>query len=318
MALYFNNFNYDGRMQVGDFIKGDILWWLEHIPKASRPIKELDFSLTIFTDASTTGWGAVSDAGADIHGFWNKEQITHHINYLELLAIKLGLQSLAADLRGCRILLRVDNTTAISYINKMGGVRHAKYNMLARKIWQWAEERKITLFASYIKSEENVEADYLSRLTNPDTEWSLPDHDFEEISLKLGRPFIDLFASSNNKKCELFISRYPEKESVRTDAFTQSWSDVYAFPPFALVLRTLCKIQSDQATGILVVPNWPNQPWYPKFHQMLIEEPIYLNESNLFNHFANREIISINLIAGLVSGKYSRSATSQSKRSTLC
>lgn len=75
-----------------------------------------------FSDASKTGWGAA--CGKDrANGKWSKNEKTLHINYLEILAAYFGLMVFAKNLRDCQILLRIDNTTAISYINKMGGVR---------------------------------------------------------------------------------------------------------------------------------------------------------------------------------------------------
>ena len=43
-----------------------------------------------------------------------------HINVLELYATKLVLQSLAKSLNTCHIKILLDNTTAISYLNRMG------------------------------------------------------------------------------------------------------------------------------------------------------------------------------------------------------
>lgn len=158
----------------------------------------------------------------------------------------------------------------------MGGVRYMKYNFLARKIWKWAEERNIFLFASYIASKDNIEADELSRLKNVDGEWEIASFAFNEIIKELGRPEIDLFATDSNKKCNRFASWYPEPNSEQIDAFTFPWSDLnfYAFPPFILILKTLVKIKVDKACGIVVVPDWPNQPWYPLFTSLLISRPI--------------------------------------------
>lgn len=108
--------------------------------------------------------------GIRTHGFWNYEERTNHINCLELLAIYLGLNSLANDYYDCEILIRSDNTTAISYVNKMEGTQFPLLNDSAAKIWKWAEGRKIWLFASYVSSKENFEADTGSRCNNIDTE----------------------------------------------------------------------------------------------------------------------------------------------------
>ena len=44
----------------------------------------------------------------------------HHINYLELKAAFLAIQSFLKTKNGINFLIRSDNRTAISYINKMG------------------------------------------------------------------------------------------------------------------------------------------------------------------------------------------------------
>ena len=72
--------------------------------------------MEIYTDASGTGWGAIN--GFDnIYGFWEDNQKEFHINYKELLVVKLALESLANHLSNCQLLLRIDNTTAISYVS---------------------------------------------------------------------------------------------------------------------------------------------------------------------------------------------------------
>jgi len=153
----------------------------------------------------------------------------------------------------------------------MGGVHSSSLNKIARDIWQFCEARSLSVFASYIPSATNVEADRASRQVNPDTEWELNPVAFRTIVDTFGPPDVDLFASTGNTKCARFFSWYPDANAEAVDAFTRDWGAVgtfYAFPPFALLLRTLRKIQADGATGILVVPNWPNQPWFPFFHAL--------------------------------------------------
>lgn len=67
----------------------------------------------------------------------------------------------------CEILLRIDNVTAISCINRMGSIKYKHFNSISREIWDWCERRKITVFASYINTIDNYEADYLSRKSLP-------------------------------------------------------------------------------------------------------------------------------------------------------
>jgi hypothetical protein len=82
-------------------------------------------------------------------------------------------------------------------------------------------------------------------------------------------PNIDLFASSRSCQIPKFISWFPDISCSAVDAFTVKWSDgFYAFPPFNLVGRVIRKIFYDNASGIVVVPQWPNQPWFPYYMQM--------------------------------------------------
>lgn len=58
--------------------------------------------------------------------------------------------------------------------------------------------------------------------------------------------------------------------SMAFDAFTVKWTDFfYAFPPFALLSKVLRKINADGDRGILVVPHWPAQAWFPLYLKML-------------------------------------------------
>ena len=50
----------------------------------------------------------------------------------------------------------------------------------------------------------------------------------------------------------------------------------FAFPPFAVIIKVLKKIKLEKSSGIVVVPNWPNQPWFPLFYELLTEEPLFL------------------------------------------
>lgn len=132
-ALIINNYNYDETMVVPKYIIPELNWWSCKLKNTVNQIKSGNYETTIYTDASTTGWGAVRD-NDKIYGFWNESLKRKHINYLELLTVELALKKLAPDLKNCQILLRIDNTTAISYINKMGGVKYLKYHYLARRI----------------------------------------------------------------------------------------------------------------------------------------------------------------------------------------
>lgn len=56
------------------------------------------------------------------NGWWSEADQENHINFLELLAIYYGLKCFARTVKDVHILIRIDNTTAISHINKIGGI----------------------------------------------------------------------------------------------------------------------------------------------------------------------------------------------------
>lgn len=305
-----NNNDYDRTMEVPNYLREDLIWWEHNILLTYNPIRTFNYALEIFTDASTTGWGAACRS-EKIGGFWTVEERLHHINYLELLAALFGLKSFASSYSNCEILMRIDNTTALSYINRMGGVQYPHLNKITRDIWQWCEKRNIFVFASYIKSSQNKDADMESRNLNIDTEWELSSAAFNKIVEKFGRPQIDLFASRLNAKCDKYISWKRDPYAYNIDAFTVKWDKYffYAFPPFSLILKSLQKIVNEEATGIIVFPYWPSQPWFPMLKQLTVSKIVTFPPSRTLLSSAFSELHplhrQLSLAATILSGKHS-------------
>lgn len=308
LALKSFNGNYDAKLNVSKTIKEELQWWSQNIKNAYVFISSRTFKYEIFTDASKTGWGAA--CGSEIaRGFWGEQESSSHINILELSAILYALQSFVNDDKNCDILLRVDNKTAIAYINKMGGIQFTNLNNLSRKIWRWCEARGIMLYAAYIPSKENNVADTQSRNLSMDSEYSLSDNAFSKIVARFGEPSIDLFASHLNKKCDTYISWLKNPGALTSDAFTIKWNkslNFYAFPPFSIIGRVLKKIVEDKAFGILVVPYWPNQPWFSLFLKLCTAKPLFFNPKRnlILSPFRTTHPIwkNISLVASKLSG----------------
>lgn len=191
----------------------------------------------------------------------------------------------------------------------MGGIQYTHLNDITRQIWLFCEQRNIFIFASYIKSSDNVVADRESRVLKVDTEWELADYAFDKIIVLLGAPEYDLFASIQNHKCERYASWKLDPCSETVDAFTINWKylNFYAFPPFCLVAKVLHKIIMDKAEGILVVPIWPSQPWYPLYRKLLVSEEIIFepNKSLLVSPFRHVHALhsELSLAAARLSGR---------------
>ena len=62
---------------------------------------------------------------------WSDEGKTEHINVLELKAAMLGVLSLCRNLHDYHIRIELGYTTALSYINNIGGNHSFKCNKLS-------------------------------------------------------------------------------------------------------------------------------------------------------------------------------------------
>lgn len=91
----------------------DLNWWLQNISKSGYSLAQRNYSYKFFSDASSSGWGAVC-LSQKTGGFWNKDEARYHINYLELLATFYALKSFVKNELNLNILLKVDNITAIA------------------------------------------------------------------------------------------------------------------------------------------------------------------------------------------------------------
>lgn len=306
IALETANNNYDSYMTIPEYLIDDFKWWQTNIESSVNPIRDDYYCLEIFSDASKTGWGAA--CGEDrANGKWNEDEKDMHINYLEILAAFFGLKVFAKDLKNCQILLRIDNTTAISYVNKMGGVRFPHLTDVTRRLWKWCEDRNIYVYASYISSQDNEIADAESRRSHPDIEWELTDHAFSKIVKYFGKPDIDLFATRLNNKCKTYVSWHRDPDALAVNCFTLNWSQLnfYAFPPVSVILKMIRKIITDNAEGIVVVPFWPTQPWFPIFKSLCSDMLILGTNTNVLLSVPNRRLQhKVTLVAARLSARH--------------
>ena len=256
----------------------DINYWLHRSDiDCGRKITEKDPEMVIQTDASLQMWGAVLNDLQKGEN-WSTKDLNYagrNINALELMAIKYAIQNFLQIVRKKTVLIRSDNTTAVCYVNNMGGHTSDICDNIAREIWKIAIENTINLKCAFIAGCNNNFADFMSRLSDKkNTEWSVSDLTFTLITTNFGEPTIDLFASEKNKKCEQYVSWVPDKNAYAIDAFTIKWQDMglmYIFPPFSLMGKTLAKIQKDGCKNnvIIVYPDWEAQTWYPTLQRLL-------------------------------------------------
>ena len=174
-ALKLKRGSYDVTMVLSDDMKSELQWWVDNLETATIPISNGNPDIVIDTDASLIGWGAVCNA-VTAQGSFTPSDVCYaegNINALELLAIKYGLQSFASIIKNRPILVRSDNSTAVSYISNMGGTHSRLGNAIAKEIWLWTMTQGIWITITHIPGKLNKEADFGSRNSNDRTEWSL-------------------------------------------------------------------------------------------------------------------------------------------------
>ena len=86
--------------------------------------------LAIESDTSLTGWGA-SSQGSHAKGLWSAEEKNFHINCLELLVCSLSNSEILPKIPyQLARLLKMDNRTAVAYVNIMGGTVSTQVTLL--------------------------------------------------------------------------------------------------------------------------------------------------------------------------------------------
>ena len=241
----------------------DVQWWYNKVSYSKNNIIKGELVIEISSDACSFGWGAVCN-NIRTGGSFNLDEMKYHINAKEHPAAKFSLKTFVKVL-DAHVKLLSDNTTTVDGINNMLTNKSDLCHSIISEIWAWAEDKSIWITASYIPGKGNYDADAESRKKQTELKWMLNQIIFTKIISKFQfHPEIDLFASRLNAQLPVFVSYHPDPEAMHINAFSISWQGrpFCAFPPFAVIEKVLHKIVLDVATGIIVVPNWPTQPWY--------------------------------------------------------
>ena len=255
---------WNARIPVPQEAREDILLLADLISSLRPvPIVPASPSLTIQTDASQSGFGAVLlETGATVKGPWVLIDLPQSIsiNFLELKAVHLALQHFTIPL-GSVVRIQSDNATTVAYLRTYSG-RVPVLHDLVRQIMDLSSERELQIQPVHIPGKLNIIADSLSR---DHQDWSISQEAFYRICNALQcHPEVDRFASSLNTKLPRFNSRWPHPRADAVNAMRQSWwqETNYWSPPLPLLDRVVQKIRLEKAKGVLITPPWP-RPWLP-------------------------------------------------------
>lgn len=79
MALLLNKDDFDSVVYLPEELKGDFDWWKRNILESNNPIRLDSYQRIIYSDASTSVWGASCDEES-ARRFWSEEERKCHIN----------------------------------------------------------------------------------------------------------------------------------------------------------------------------------------------------------------------------------------------
>ena len=272
---------WDERSRLDRAATRDLQWWLTFTYDA--PANGVDLwpappTKAIYTDASSTlGYGAVLQAPfaarKSFGGWWTlPEREQWHITLKELVAVRKGVAAFADDLRGHVVRLWEDNQAVVHIIRNKTS-RSPMLMAELRALLQLLETLHIRLEPRYIRSELNP-ADEFSRLTDRDA-WSLKPHVQRMLQRKVERLVrrrisLDPFACHQSKVCLRYASRLYDPAALGFDGCALDWRNeaVWLNPPWALLPDIIGKLIFERPVGVLIVPVWPTQIWWPRLRHL--------------------------------------------------
>jgi len=202
----------------------------------------------------------------------------------ELLGVLFCLRAFATaqNWSNTHLRVRTDNITCMLYINRAGGRVPSLFRIVDEMV-QFMQSRGLTLSATFLPGKMNEMADEASRVFNFELEAMLSPMVFDWLDSFWGPHSLDAFASFSNAQVQAFVSRYPDPESQHVDFFsvTAPEGNLWLFPPFACLNKTLAKVRDEELQATIVVPLWPSRPFWPLLLALLADWPILIPKHSL-------------------------------------
>uniref|UniRef100_A0A1X7UYP2 RNase H type-1 domain-containing protein n=1 Tax=Amphimedon queenslandica TaxID=400682 RepID=A0A1X7UYP2_AMPQE len=267
------NQDYETTLALSPDSKEELIWWnTQMINWNGKTLLTMGPDLIIESDASTHGWGA-SHHASSTGGPWSPQEKECHIKCLELLAATLALTTFAKNKTAVSVLMKIDNTIAVAYVNNQEGTVSKELISLTRNLWMWCLKRNIHIQAQHLPGVLNQAADREFRSMRDRSDWSLDHSTFQKIN-RVYRPLeVDLFASRLTNQCQCYFSWRPYPFAEASNEFLQDWTIMKGFcqTPWNLISRVLTKTEAQEADAILVAPVWKTQPWYPLLLSLIVD-----------------------------------------------
>lgn len=236
---------------------------------SSRPFwREHSLVIVLHYDAGGDGWGGhffLDGVEQRASGLWaaNERHGVQSSTWRELEGLFRLLSAVGHLLRGHRVIARGDAMN-VFWLLKKGGSRAPHLHQICLRVFWLCLDLQIDLRPEWVPREQNQLADALSKLKDVD-DFGLQPAVFAQIAAAFGPLHVDRFASAHNALLPAFWSELWTPGAAGANAFTVSWagSRSYCFPPPRLVSRVLEHARESAAAIVLVVLDWPGQPWWP-------------------------------------------------------
>ncbi|KZS16152.1 Uncharacterized protein APZ42_018153 [Daphnia magna] len=289
-SLYISKFKFlkgimKSKLELNEETRNDLQWWVSNLLAAKcRAIYDPSPILVIYSDASLSGWGAECN-GISTGGPWTPIDQGKHINDLELKAAFFALRCFTEFNRDCTIALKLDNSTAVCYVNRLGGSRSKSLNSIVLSIVKCCRSRVEK--ETRVRRLEIITGNVLKDSSEMDPA-SRPIRSLMERPAACLRELASTAGSLGDERLQ------PDLERAQG----------LCFPPFSLIKDCLSKVRQEKAELVLVGPYWPSQVCFPsgRASSAMPDEVIPADRLEIIRGRLRKQVIPERVIPLVLSG----------------
>ena len=152
------------RTTAPQWVLSEVAWWASQAVLQGLPLAARNTEVTLFTDASSSGWGAQLGSRSTQEQ-WSASQRSWHFNVLEMQAVINAVRDFLPHLRSRVVRLMGDNIVNVAYIKNKGGTRSYTLMQMTIRLLKWCDRKAITLVPLHLPGVHNIQADSLSRVS---------------------------------------------------------------------------------------------------------------------------------------------------------
>ena len=250
-------------------------WQINNIDNSCHYINIANPDITIYNDASLTGWG-ITDGLSPSRELCHKTE-SEHINVLELKAIGIEIYTYCKNKDFLHVRVNFLHVNVQLYVMPtIQGQQISTCNNIACRIWDFCcgFQQHIYQEQSILRQISNLQ--YWRMLLSENSVLLFFNKQQKDLE---NQTQISLLLELISNQIDMFW--HPEPEAMAINASSLTWNKNYfcKFPPFSLAGQVLAKIHRDKTHAVIVVPDWSTQYWYPQLIQMTNQDPLYFRPS---------------------------------------